>query len=506
MRLGRNFFILFVVAGLLWAGGAGAATSSKTSPKPVQKVSQKSSSKAAAKRPSSVTRTIKKTTTTTTTTRTTKAAPALTVDTIRAGQNVDKTRLVIELGKPADYRLFTMGNPWRLVVDVPPARWRAPRNDAPAGAPLIKQYRSGTLDDGLTRMVFDLAQPAIISDAFFLPRDKNSKDRLVIDLKTASQQVFDQQEKQIVGTLASPQNAADSPPVPRLSDKMSGIETTPIAKDIAKENVASAPAVAPVQQTQATVKPSYNGDTGLVKKSPAAQKAQKKYTVVVDAGHGGEDPGALGDGGIREKNITLAVARELRDRLLQTGRYNVVLTRDRDVYIKLHSRVDISRQKNGDIFISIHADKTDRNAVRGASIYTLSDKASDAETERLAEQENNAGVVAGVDLAAESPDVANILLDLAMREKMNESNLLAEIMQDAFEKENVRLLPNSHRSAGFAVLKAPDVPSILIETGFLSNPEEAKLLSSPPFQAKIADAIADGVDAYFRKIEALQGN
>jgi len=182
----------------------------------------------------------------------------------------------------------------------------------------------------------------------------------------------------------------------------------------------------------------------------------------------------------------------------------VVLTRDRDFYIKLHERVDISRRVKGDLFISLHADKIDRKGTRGDSIYTLSEKGSDAETERLAESENKAGFVAGVDLDQESEDVADILLDLAMREKMNESNMFARMLKGALNGGNIRLLPNSHRSAGFAVLKAPDVPSVLIEMGFISNPEEAKLLSSSQFQRNLASSITQGVDAYFRKIRALQ--
>ena len=230
---------------------------------------------------------------------------------------------------------------------------------------------------------------------------------------------------------------------------------------------------------------------------------KKKYTVVIDAGHGGQDPGAVAHG-LREKNITLAVAQALRQQLEETGRYRVVMTRARDVYIKLHERVDLSRREEGDLFVSIHADMMERSNTRGASIYTLSSTASDAETARLADDANNSGVVAGVDLRTESEDVAGILLDLAMREKMNESSLLARFIEESFRRESIRLLPNSHRSAGFAVLKAPDIPAVLIETGFLSNPEEARLLSTPQFQRKIAEAISLGIDAYFRKIEALQ--
>jgi N-acetylmuramoyl-L-alanine amidase len=198
------------------------------------------------------------------------------------------------------------------------------------------------------------------------------------------------------------------------------------------------------------------------------------------------------------------VARELRRQLEETGRYKVVMTRDTDVYITLKDRVNISRNIKADLFVSIHADKIDRTNVRGTSSYTLSETASDKETALLAENENNAGFVAGVDLGQESQDVADILLDLAMREKMNESNMFARLLTHALLRKNVQLLPNSHRSAGFVVLKAPDVPSVLIETGFISNQNEAKLLNSGQFQRNIADAITEGIDAYFRKIQSLQ--
>lgn len=180
------------------------------------------------------------------------------------------------------------------------------------------------------------------------------------------------------------------------------------------------------------------------------------------------------------------------------------MTRDTDRFIQLRERVNIARTKGGDLFVSLHADKIGRTNVRGASIYTLSENASDAETARLADQENRAGIVSGVDLSSESADVADILLDLAMREKMNESNLLARYLEDALRRKSVRLLPNSHRSAGFAVLKAPDIPSLLLEIGFLSNPQEAKLLNSNEFQDKISEAILEGIDAYFAKIRSLQ--
>lgn len=417
------------------------------------------------------------------------AAETVAIEGIRTGRNANKTRVVLDFDRPADFRVFTMGNPWRLVVDVPPAKWKV-ANTKGMNDSLLKKYRSGDLDDGLMRIVFDLKKPAVIDSVFTLPKDGYNRDRLVIDLQPSSQNLFEANSKKIFGN-ADIRNSLK--PAKKTSSKMAQ-DNNDYVRNIT---------VLPSRKPSRTAGGSPATKTGSAY-VPAAQKKNGKYVIVLDAGHGGGDPGAISGHGYREKDITLALAKEVRRQMQETGRYHVVLTREDDTYVKLYRRVDISREKNADLFISLHADKFERTSVRGASIYTLSSKSSDAETERLAEQENNAGVVAGVDLSTESHDVAGILLDLAMREKMNESNLLAKFIVNAFSRENIRLLPNSHRSAGFAVLKAPDVPAVLIEAGFLSNVEEAKLLKSAQFQSKIAAAIVRGVDAYFRKIEALQ--
>lgn len=395
----------------------------------------------------------------------------LQVENIRYGGGGDKIRIVLDLNQKTDFRAFTLDRPQRIVIDLPSAQWKTYKSRLVSN-PIVKSYRSGELKDGLTRIIFDIKQPAIIQQAFIIPKDSFNKDRLVIDLKQSSANAFQASTKDVFGNR-------------RLKGEMPDKSVKKKSPDNSLQAI-----------TNEAVKSALKAE-GLTPKTP------KKYVIVLDPGHGGEDPGAI-SGNIKEKFITLAVAEELQRQLEETGRYKVVLTRDKDFYIKLHERVDISRRVKGDLFISIHADKIDRKGVRGASIYTLSENASDTETARLAEEENNAGFVAGVDLSQESQDVADILLDLAMREKMNESNLLARMLKTSFQRKSVRLLPNSHRSAGFAVLKAPDVPSVLIETGFISNPDEAKLLSSSQFHRKIATSILEGVDAYFRKMQSLQ--
>jgi len=423
------------------------------------------------------------------------------VEKLRFGVNGKNTRIVFDLARKTDFRAFHMDGPARVVVDFEATGWRAAKSGPVSfsNGGVVKSYRSGALEDGLTRVIFDLARPAVIQGAFTLPASSFEKNRLVIDLMPASDNLFKSQLALVFGNRDLKGNGT----APKTSSGFADMQNRTVRDATVPDADAAVTGVLRKPANNAANNGT-NGDKPAALSLRRVENAPKTYTVVIDAGHGGEDPGALGCCGIREKNITLAIAKALQTKLAETGRYRVVLTRSTDVYIKLRERVDISRRAKGDLFISIHADKIDRAGVRGASIYTLSQTASDKETERLAEQENNSGVVAGVDLAQENTDVAGILLDLAMREKMNESKLLSRFMEQSLDNNSVRLLPNSHRAAGFAVLKAPDIPSVLIETGFLSNPDEAKLLSTPAFQARIAAAITDGVDAYFRKIQALQ--
>lgn len=397
----------------------------------------------------------------------------LQVQDIRFGGNAEKTRIVLDLNKSTDFRAFLIDNPPRLVLDLPPVDWKTYKSRFIQSTRAVKAYNSGVLKEGLTRIVFDIKNPVTIDNAFLVPKTGTNKDRLVIDMVKSSANAFQAQQSRVFGKRDLSTSQAVTAPSGRGY--------------VAEENEE-------VEDTDAPAK----------QEPPSALHPTKKmYTVVVDAGHGGQDPGAEAFG-LQEKNITLAIALELRRQLEETGHYKVVMTRDTDVYITLKNRVEISRQVKADLFISIHADKINRTNVRGTSFYTLSETASDKETAMLADSENNAGFVAGVDLSQESQDVADILLDLAMREKMNESNMFARVLSRSLISKNVQLLQNSHRSAGFAVLKAPDVPSVLIETGFISNQNEAKLLTSGQFQRKIASAITDGADAYFRKIQALQ--
>jgi len=225
--------------------------------------------------------------------------------------------------------------------------------------------------------------------------------------------------------------------------------------------------------------------------------------IAIDPGHGGADPGTQGPSGTLEKFITLAAARTLKEELEATGRFRVFLTRERDVFVRLRDRIARARESGAELFISLHADAIKNSRIRGASVYTLSETASDAEAAALAEKENKVDLIAGVDLSGESPEVADILIDLAQRETMNESAHFANLLVKDLGNE-LDLLRNTHRFAGFAVLKAPDVPSVLLEMGFLSNREDEAALRSKPYRRQLARAVARAVEKYFSRIEEAQ--
>jgi N-acetylmuramoyl-L-alanine amidase len=217
---------------------------------------------------------------------------------------------------------------------------------------------------------------------------------------------------------------------------------------------------------------------------------------MLDPGHGGIDPGCIGSTGIYEKDIALATAREFARELEATGRFRVKLTRDDDEFVPLAERVERARAANADLFLSIHADALPDERFRGATVFTLSEQASDREAAALAARENQADHVAGIDLSRHSPEVSNILLDLARRQTNNDSIRLARDLVSELGRR-VQLLQNSHRSAGFAVLKAPDIPSALVEIGCLSNRQEEALLQLPAYRKKLAAGLSKSVGDFF---------
>ncbi len=222
---------------------------------------------------------------------------------------------------------------------------------------------------------------------------------------------------------------------------------------------------------------------------------KKTKVIMLDPGHGGQDPGAISKNGHYEKDLTLKMARELRDELKKEG-YKVLLTRDSDIFIPLRGRIKKAHEANADLFISIHADSAKNKSARGLSVYTISEKASDAEAAALAERENKADIILGMDLGEYQPEVGNILIDFAKKHTMEQSAIYADHVVSEMKKR-VTLVPNAHRFAGFVVLKSANIPSVLVELGYLSNKSEEKQLQKKAYRKKLAEALTRAIKIYF---------
>ena len=360
---------------------------------------------------------------------------------IRLGVSDARTRLVLDLGSKVDYDIFLLDNPRRVVVDLPSMDWPS---EVPKANGLVKNIRFGQFSEDKSRLVIDLTKPAKVAKSFLLDWSSGLPHRLVLDLVSSSSADF----------------------------------RTQVNKDRAAKR----------KTTQQEAPPVFTP-------KPKSQK-RGKPVIVLDAGHGGVDPGAHG-AKAREKDVTLTFTRELAKQLRSTGRYKVYLTRNRDIYIPLRQRVNIARKHNADLFVSIHADAIKRKSVRGMSIYTLSETASDKEAAALARKENQSDIIAGIDFADQPAEVADILIDLAQRETKNLSVKFANLVVEN-ARGKTRLLERTHRFAGFRVLKAPDVPSVLIELGFLTNRSDEKQLLSSKWRRGVAKAVVSSIDAFFR--------
>jgi N-acetylmuramoyl-L-alanine amidase len=374
------------------------------------------------------------------------AAPKAVVNQIRVAQHSDHTRLVLDLSDKVDFAVFTLADPYRVVVDFPEMTWKIDPALAQNGVGLMKGFRFGLYRPGHSRMVIDLAKPAAIANKFLLPPEGLRRYRLVLDLVPT-------ERAQYMKSAGWPATAAP-------------------------------PELAPSQDEAIAVDPEVRG-------------SKSKRVVVLDAGHGGVDPGATGVSGILEKDLVLALTLAVRDVLERTGRYTVILSRDSDIFLSLRARVAAARRAKGDLFISIHADSAPGSVAKGASVYTLSERASDREAEALARSENQSDVIAGVDLTNESDIVTSILIDLAQRETKNNSVKFAQALVPELQRVG-GVRQKSHRFAGFVVLKAPDIPSVLIEVGYLSNASDESVMKTTRWRASMAGAIARAVDSYFK--------
>ena len=366
----------------------------------------------------------------------------------RIGDHSDRTRFVVELSDPVDLRTFTLNNPNRVVIDMPAVQWHLDGPPRPTGHGAIRSYRYGLFRPGNSRFVIDLNQPVSISDALVIPPAGGFGYRVVIDLFPISQAKFDQ-------TAGWPADLK--------------------AREAAAERLAALP----------------SPDTSH------ASVAGTKKVIVIDPGHGGIDSGTSGVNGLLERDLVLDEGLRLARALKRVPNFAVYMTRDTDVFIPLRERVNIGRGHHADLFVSLHADSNPDSSVSGLSIYTLSESGSDKEAAALARKENQSDVIAGVDLGGENSAVAPILLDLEQRDTMNKSSRFAQLALNSLSGATDILPRQPHRSAAFVVLKAPDVPSVLIELGYLSNSDDAVQMNTARWRNGVADAIAAAIERHF---------
>jgi N-acetylmuramoyl-L-alanine amidase len=360
---------------------------------------------------------------------------------VRLAGDEAQTRFIMDISQKIDLHVFTLADPYRVVVDIPQVTFRLPQNAGETGRGLIKAFRFGLVMPGGSRIVFDLVKPARVEKAFVIDAANGAPARLVIDLAASDRESF-------------------------------------VRKVAVEEKTSSAQPAQP--------------------REPQAAAGDSRPLVVLDPGHGGIDTGTKGPGGEQEKDIVLAFAKSLRERIEALGKYRMLMTRSDDTFIPLADRVRIARDAGASLFISIHADWLSHKEgdAQGATIYTLSETASDPAAARLAEEENRADVIAGVDLKDEPDDVAGILIDLAQRETKTFSVQFAHKLDSAM-KSATRMHKEPIKSAGFRVLRAPDVPSVLVELGYVSNKDDLQSLLSDTWRDHTADSMAAAIDGYF---------
>ncbi|MGI9513492.1 MAG: N-acetylmuramoyl-L-alanine amidase [Anderseniella sp.] len=418
--------------------------------------------------------------------------PIASVSEARIAGDSARTRFVADLDRPVSYSVFVIDNPYRLVVDLPDVRFDMPPETGDVGRGLIKAYRFGQLAPGKSRIVIDTTGPVLIEKSFVLNPENGQPARMIIDIIQTDRRTF----ARIKATERPTRTAATSSAYPETLAELlkrqgvSRIDEEAERAELARRAAGFVPTPRPKPSQSAALAGVSAEQDGRLSTIPA------RPVIVLDPGHGGIDGGTISRKGTPEKKVVLAFARELRKKLLATGRFEVHMTRNDDRFISLGKRVKFARAKKADLFIAVHADSLRQRRVRGATVYTLSEKASDAEAAALAEKENSADFIGGVDLGEDAGEVAGILLDLALRETKNHSIYFARRVV-----KNLRpvtpLNRRPMRSAGFKVLRAPDVPSVLLELGYLSNRHDEKNLVSSRWRRNAATAVTAAIEGFF---------
>lgn len=397
-------------------------------------------------------------------------AEAASVKAVRLWPSPEYSRLAIELSDAVNYKQFTLKNPERVVLDLEGVSPEAVLTDiadkvTPQDA-YIANIRVGLNRPGVTRMVVEL-KTEVRPQVFTLKPMGDYGHRLVMDLYPATMEAI---ESQVENAIERAGQRADGA---KANDKPSSVEADKPGKDAAK---------------------------------PAKPEYVRLITIAIDAGHGGEDPGAKGASGSHEKDITLSIARRLKGMIDKVENMRAYLTRDGDYFIPLHERVNKARKVQADLFVSIHADAFVKSHARGSSVFALSEKgATSAAAKWLAKHENDADLIGGVNIAVKDVYLKQTLIDLSQTAQISDSLKLGKAVLEELGGINQLHKPQVEQ-AGFAVLKAPDIPSILVETAFISNPEEEKRLNDDAYQDKMAEAIVSGIKRYFDRNPPLARN
>ncbi len=390
---------------------------------------------------------------------------------VRLAGDEQQTRFILDFDRAVPLRAFTLADPYRVVVDMPQVNFHLAAGAGTAARGLVKAFRYGMVMPGGSRIVLDLTGPAKVASARVLDAANGQPPRLVIELEAVETSAF-------VAAAPAEQKPLDAP-----------IQTVAMTTP-------AFPAALP-DAMRGTIPESTPGTKPAPVIAPPVTDARP--VVVIDPGHGGIDNGTQA-GSESEKNLVLGFALALRDRIEKAGKYRVVMTRDDDTFIPLGDRTKIARSHSAALFLSIHADALPRGegSAQGATVYTLSDKASDAEAERLADSENKSDAIGGVNLTEEPADVADILIDLAQRETRTFSNHFARLLVGEM-KTTARMHKYPLKSAGFKVLKAPDVPSVLLELGYVSDKSDLQQLVSETWRTKTVGSVNQALDAFFAR-------
>jgi N-acetylmuramoyl-L-alanine amidase len=426
------------------------------------------------------------------------AYAANTITAARVWPAQDYTRIAMESTTPIKYQLLILKNPDRLVLDIEDVELtsvlKTLSDKIIASDPYIKQVRVGQFKPNVVRIAVDL-KGEVKSNLFALLPAGEYKHRLVLDIYPLQDELMAMLDK--MNDEASTLKPIIEP-LPKSADGSAD----------ASIDVTTEPATAlPTEATASEAKPvEANPTPQPAKEIIKNNEGERLITIALDAGHGGEDPGARGAKGSHEKVITLQIAKKLKEKIDAEPNMRAVLTRDGDYFVPLGTRVVKARKLKADLFISIHADAFTNPAAHGSSVFALSEKgATSASARYLAKKENESDLIGGVSLGGKDPVLAKTLLDLSQAATINDSLKLGKAVLGHIAGVN-KLHKNHVEQAGFAVLKSPDIPSILVETAFISNPEEERKLNNDTHQDKLADSILNGIKKYFASNPALAKN